>query len=140
MADALGSAVMRLVRVGVADMAACARQTTITTLAALLAALLAMAAIGCAIAALWIFAAPRIGPSGAALCAAGCLLVLCLVVLWLAPVMARRRRRPPSLALLPAASPDGLLAEAARLMEEHKGTALMAALIVGLLAGSDRRR
>ncbi len=124
-------------------MAASARRTAITVLSATIAAVLAAAAIGCGIAALWIFAAPRIGPSGAALAAALCLLVLSLGVLGIVPMITRRTPTVPRSIQRPltaAASPELLLlAEATRLFKDHKSTVLVAALVAGLLAGNDSR-
>ena len=131
----IGSAVLAFARSGAADMAAFARRLTITALAAALAAVLVAASLGCAVAALWIFAAPRIGPAGAALCAAAVLLALGLAVLGLGLLVAKgnRRARPA------APSPDVMLAEAMKLFVNHKNAVLVAALIAGLLAGSDSR-
>jgi hypothetical protein len=131
----IGSAVMTFARTGAADIAAAARRSAITALSAAVAALLAIAASGCAIAALWIFAAPRIGAAGAALCAAGCLLALGMAVLALGLFVARRKRRRRPLAV----SPDLMLAEATQLFMNHKSVVLVAALVAGLLAGSDSR-
>lgn len=127
-------AVMALARTGAADMAESARRTAATTLLAIVSGVLATASLGCAIAALWIFADSRIGPSGAALATAGCLLVLCLAVLGLLQLVLRRHRRPPAVG-----SPELLLAEATRLFKDHKGTLLVAALVAGLLAGNESR-
>ena len=47
----------------------------------------------------------------------------------------RRRARPTV-----GAMPEVLLAEMARLLREHKGTTLMAALLTGLVAGMSERK
>jgi hypothetical protein len=136
MYGAIISAVLAGARTGAADMAASARRSAIISLIAIVAAVLAAASIGCGLAALWIFSVPRLGPSGAALGAAGCLLVVCLAVLGLGLFILKRHRRPrPSVAL-----PESLLAEAARIFVNDKGTMLVAALVAGLVAGYDSRK
>jgi hypothetical protein len=91
----------------------------------------AIAALACALTALWIYALPYAGTVGAPLVVAGVLVVLCLCTLllvrhWLAP----RRAPPPA-----AAAPALLLADATRLMRDHKAPVLLTALLAGLIAG-----
>ena len=129
------SVIVALARSASADVAASTRQTAAGALSGMIAALLASAAIGCAIAALWIFTAPMIGVPGAALVCAGGLMIASLSVLWLIPAIAKwLRPKPPQ----PAAQ-DILLTEAARLLKDHKALALAGALAAGLLLGGDRR-
>jgi hypothetical protein len=135
MQGTIRAAIMALVRADAADFGASARRTAIIAFSAAVAALFAAAAIGCAVAALWIFAEPRIGPSGAALAAACCFLVLCLGVLGFAPIITRRHAPPRA----PVASPELLLADLTRLCKDHKGPLLMAALVAGLLVGNESR-
>jgi hypothetical protein len=99
-----------------------------------LAAICAIASGACAIYALWIFALPRLGPVGAPLGAAAALLgsSIALLVVMQALVRLRRRGNPPDIARLFG------IAEATRLFKENKGAMLVAALVAGLIAGSDR--
>ncbi len=95
----------------------------------------AVAAIACTLAALWIYAWPRVGAAGAALIVAGVLLAMSLGLLLvlrfgLAP-------RPPPPPHTDAASM--LFAESVRLLKENKAPVLLAALLAGLLAGKTDR-
>jgi hypothetical protein len=119
----------------VAEMAGAARRSAIAALLVMVAAVLAGASIGCALAALWIFAAPQIGPSGGALLVAGVLLVLCLAALGLAAIASRRAKTPRRPA--PQTAP---LEQAALLFSDNKWAALLAALIAGLVVASDRNK
>jgi hypothetical protein len=91
----------------------------------------AAAAVGCGVAALWLYADRMVGPVGAALAAAGALLTVAVLLLAAARCLIRPRRRHPPAAL------GG--ADVARLMAGHKGTLLIAAAILGMLAGSDEQ-
>ena len=93
------------------------------------AATCAVAAIACGLAALWISALPHVGAAGAATVVAGVFLAMCLALLALNHY-GLRRRSPPA-----EASASLLLAEAARLVQDHKGPMLMTALLAGLIAG-----
>jgi len=115
----------------VAQGGAVARRGALAGGFAFAAALLALATAGCAIAALWIYLVPAVGPAAAPLICAGALLILaglCLLVgrsLW-------RQRSGGSEALLQSLSqldPVGFFSE-------HKTTLLIGALVLGLLAGS----
>ena len=100
----------------------------------ILAGICALAAFACAIAALWIAILPAVGPAYASLFAGGALLTLCFVALAVARFLLTKRRahtRSPAI--------DPLLAEVTRLLQEHPGTALLAALVAGLALGSKRR-
>jgi hypothetical protein len=97
--------------------------------------LLVAAAFGCAIAALWLFLQPLLGPVGASLAAAGALLLLALVAL----LVARRvSKRQPALLAHPI-DPSSLAAEIGQLMKSDKSSLLIAAAVAGLLAGTARR-
>lgn len=74
----------------------------------LAAGLLGLAGFGCALAALWLFAAPWIGQAGAALCVAAALFTAAALIAW--------RMQPP------AAPPIGI-------------ADVMAAVLAGLAAG-----
>jgi hypothetical protein len=112
-----------------------ARRGAIALAFAFAATLLAAAAIGCTIAALWLFLQPRLGPVGAPLAAAGALLLLALVAL----LVARRvLKRQPALLAHPI-DPSSLIAEIGQLMKSDKSSLLIAAAVAGLLAGTARR-
>lgn len=96
-------------------------------------------AVGCAVAALWLYVAPTVGPIGAPLVCAGALLVVA-GGLTLAPRLSRRRRRrgPQTAAAQPTApvSGEAILEEIIQLFKQHKGIALAIALVVGALVGN----
>jgi hypothetical protein len=96
-----------------------------------IAALLVLAAIGCAVAALWLYLLPLLGQVGAPLAAAGALVVVALVLLLVARSVLRGRRPDAQ-----AASGDAVVADLARLIKEHKLETLIAALTAGLVAGA----
>jgi hypothetical protein len=111
-------------RAGGPRVAVAARRAGIVVAAGVLAGVLLLAALGCALAALWIETAPRLGQAGAALVVAGCLLVLGLAALG---VMLRR----PARVRVSAPAPIPLDA----LMRDNKAALLTAAVIAGLCAG-----
>ena len=118
-----------------------ARRMTAVAWCAVLATALAIASVGCAVAALWVFVLPEVGPVGAALIAAAALLLLCLSLLAIIRSILRRRPAPlPTAVATSAAVPALLIAEASRLMIENKGAALLAALLAGATAGSLSRK
>lgn len=90
----------------------------------------AIAALACALAALWIYALPRVGAAGAPLVVAGVLVTICLFM-----ALVVRYGLAPRPAPSAAAAPGLLLADAARLIQDHKGPVLMTALLAGLIAG-----
>src|SRR5260221_9877304 len=100
---------------------------------AVVAILLAGAAWGCACAALWIGVAPTLGPVGAPLVVAGvCLTVAALLGLGAWQQMRRHRARAVNHLLL-----DAVLADAGKLIQEHKIEAILAAIIAGFVAGNN---
>jgi len=113
--------------------AASARRLATAALCVVVAGLLALAAVGCAAAALWVWAIPQFGPAGAPLAVAVALAAGCLAALALTR-RAARPRQPPAAPPPPIELP---LAEMARLFNTHKTPFLIAALIAGLLAGRD---
>jgi hypothetical protein len=118
-----------------------ARRMTVVAWCAMLATTFATASVGCAVAALWVFVLPAVGPVGAPLIAAGALLLLCLALVATIRGILRRRPAPLSAAAVPdAAIPALLIAEASRLLDENKGAALLAALLAGAVAGDIRRK
>ncbi len=101
-----------------------------------LALLLAAAAWGCFCAALWVWLTPSLGPVGAPLVVAAICLLAGAILGGVAWGLVRRRHPRPAADL----NVDALLNDAGRLFNEHKGAALLAAALLGLLAGNGRRR
>ena len=88
----------------------------------------------CVIIALWRFLGPHLGPIYTPLVVAGLALIKVMIIaLWLryGAGRSRRPRKPP---LSPSAPVAQQLAEAAALVKEHKGSALAAAVLVGMMA------
>lgn len=100
------------------------------------AALMALAAVGCAVAALWLMLAPMIGAAGAALAAAAVLLLAGGAVLWARNLLARRRVAPATNA--GHASPD--LAETALLTFSANRMALLLGALAAGAAAADAQR
>ncbi len=101
-----------------------------------LAGLLAIAAWGCACAALWIALIPALGPAGAPLVVAAACLVFAGVLAFVAWFVMRRRRPRPGDGL----QLEALLAQAERFFNDHKGAALLAAVIAGMIAANSGRK
>ena len=99
-------------------------------------ALLAAGGLGCAAAALWNALLPPLGPVGAPLVVAGVTLTLAGALALVASSLMRRARPRPVEML----DTDGLLGEASRYVNEHKGAALLAAALAGVIAGNSGRR
>jgi hypothetical protein len=128
-------ALMAAARFGpVASIADHARRLVVASLGAAAACILGIAAIGCAAASLWIFAIPRLGPAGAPLVVAFALLAIGLAVVMLTGRRLKRRRTPPP----SSAEASLMLADAMRLLKDHKAAVLMTALLAGFAAGSDK--
>jgi len=102
----------------------------------LLAALCAGAAVGCGIAALWIYLVPLIGAVGAPLVVAGVFLVLCLILLAAARSVLRSRK--PVRVKIDGSEIE--IGDVERLIRGHKGTALLIAVVAGLLAANQARK
>jgi hypothetical protein len=100
------------------------------------ATLLIAAAWGCLCAALWIGLIPALGPVGAPLAVAGLCIVVAGILVLIAWSLIRRRRAPVS----PQLQFDALLGEGSRLINEHKGAALLVAALLGMLAGNSGRK
>jgi hypothetical protein len=104
---------------------------------AFLMALFALAAIGCLLAALWIYVGRTIGPAAAPAIVGAVLLLLAgaCALLFRLP---RAKRTPehanpiPELASITRALPE--------LVREHAGAIMAGAVLLGLLTGSNRRR
>lgn len=104
--------------------------------AAFIASVSAMAAIGCALWALWIFALPIAGPVGAPLIVAAALFTICLASIAAAKRSLRPRRRHMRAQPLSSAS---LSHEASELVRDQKTALLLSALLAGVVAGSSRK-
>ena len=89
-----------------------------------------VAAMACALVALWLYVLPQVGPTGAPLVVAGVLLAMCLALVALLRYGLKPRPAPAS-----GVAPSVLIAETARLVNENKAAALLAALLAGLVAG-----
>jgi len=108
---------------------------TAAAVCAAFAAVLILAALGCAATALWIFTLPSLGPVGAPLVVAAALSTLTLSLAAAAWLIMRHSRRK-----LGATAPQLLLTEATRLFNEHKGAVLMAAVVAGMAAANRGRK
>jgi hypothetical protein len=73
-----------------------ARLVSVAAGLAVTALIAGLAAIACAVAALWIYLIPYAGPVGAPLIVAGALLALCVILSLAAYVTARRKQKVPS--------------------------------------------
>lgn len=130
---ALVKLVLSLVESGVLrpSRRAAAAYATIT-LFALVAGAFGIAALTCALDAVWIYAEPKVGPAGAPLIVAGLLFLLCLAAL----VFARRASMAPPPAPPSPAAHMLILEELTKLLTAHKGSVLASAVLAGLVAGS----
>jgi hypothetical protein len=99
-----------------------------------IAALCVIAALGCALGALLIYATPVLGGAGALLAGAAVFAVIALAALGLARRAEKMRSRSPAL----GSAADAPLAAAANLLKQHTGLTLLAALLAGVFVGSER--
>lgn len=99
-----------------------------------LAALAGLGALAAAVAALWIFLIPRLGADAAALSIAGVLALLSGLF-----VLVARATLHPQPAHAAAENAGDDLASVKELFAQHKGTALLAALVAGLAMGNERK-
>jgi hypothetical protein len=97
------------------------------------AALCVLAAVGCAIGALWSYAAPILGGAGALLAVAGVFAVIALGALGLAWRAGKKPSRRPALGF----GGDAMLGEALSLFKQHKALGLIAAVLAGVVVGSE---
>ncbi len=102
--------------------------------AAFIASISAMAAIGCALWALFVYALPFAGPVGAPLIVAAVLLAVCIAAL----AAARQALRPDTRRNIRAQALTGasLSQEASALFKDQKSAILLSALLAGVMAGS----
>jgi hypothetical protein len=112
------------------------RRAVLDAAVALVAALMALGATGCAVAALWLLLAPRIGAAGAALAAAVALLAVGGAVIGLRRLFAPQPPVPGRLSTLPA---PGLSAAAAQSFGANKMALILAALAAGVAAAEAQR-
>jgi hypothetical protein len=98
------------------------------------AALCVIAALGCAMGALLIYARPILGGAGALLVGAGVFIAIALAALGLAWRTEKMRSRTPAI----GSGGDATLAAAASLFKQHTGLALAAALLAGVFLGGER--
>ena len=103
--------------------------------AGIVIAVLVLTALGCLTAALWIYLGRMIGPAAAPAITAGVLLVIAGFVALLTRLSGKRRRRADA-----AADLEGLAASLPFLMRKHGMEAIAAALILGIVSGTRRRR
>jgi hypothetical protein len=131
MEPVIRAAILAIIRGGATDsIDTTSSRFAATTLCAVAAAVLAMAAMGCAAAALWMWGVPHLGAIGASLVVSATLAAACLTVL-----AAMKHLRTHSETAQPSGgTPALLLAEAGRLFKDHKGAILTAALLAGLAA------
>jgi hypothetical protein len=92
-----------------------------------------LAALVCALGAVWTYAAPILGGAVVLLAGAGVFAAIALAALGLAWRAGQLRRRSPALGL-PA---DESLAGAASLFKRHTGLAVLAALLAGVFLGGE---
>jgi CDP-diglyceride synthetase len=120
-----------------------ARRAAAVVLCVTLAAVFALAAGACALAALWIYLRPQIGPVLAPLAVTLLLLVLAVALLLISRLIARGKKAPAATQVIEtgAAAGDSLAAlsnDALRLFQDHKSAALLAALLAGAFAARKR--
>lgn len=131
METVLRSVILAILRAGSAESPETSpRRLAIATLWGAATAILATAGLGCAALALWIWQIPQLGPIGASLTVSALLFAAAFAGLGaLRGVLAASTAKPSPPA---AGSPALLLGEAQRLFNDHKGAALVVALLAGL--------
>jgi hypothetical protein len=110
-------------------------RTIAAILLALAAAMAGLAAIGCAVAALWIFLIPYIGAAGAALSAAAVLLAVSAVLLIGGYTLLKRNRSP--METIAEAIQSG---EGRKLARDYKPLLLAGSVLAGLVAALNATR
>jgi hypothetical protein len=134
----------------VQNVLASVRRTAILIVCALIAGLIVLPAIGCLMAALWIFVQERLGPLWAAIITAAAMLLLAIIVLLIGVLQSKggkkeraQRDTPKSVAaatLLALPRPKALLENSRSAFRRNKGTMLLTAGVAGLLLGQDLLR
>ena len=125
--DLIKLALLLAERTGGREAAAHVTTIAVATLACVCSGI---AAVACALVALWLYVLPQVGPTGAPLVVAGVLFAVCLALLAFVRY-GLKPRPPPDLGVAPSV----LIAETTRLINENKAVALLAALLAGLVAG-----
>jgi hypothetical protein len=131
METVLRSVILAILRAGAAQtIETSPRRLALATLFGGVTAILAAAGLGCAALALWIWQIPQLGTIGASLTVSALLFAAALAGLGaLRRVLAAPTAKPSPLA---SGSLAPLLGEAQRLFNDHKGAALVVALLAGL--------
>jgi hypothetical protein len=107
--------------------------------AGLLAAILLLGALGCAMAGLWIYVGHHLGPVAAPLITAAALVILAGLTLLLCR-LPRRRPKPRAATADPAAGLSTLVNSVLPgLLRDHKTAILLGAALLGLLSGRSRK-
>jgi hypothetical protein len=83
--------------------------------------------------ALWSYAAPILGEASALLAVAGVFAVIALGALGLARRAGKKPSRPPAFGF----GGDAMLGEALSLFKQHKALGLIAAVLAGVVVGSE---
>jgi hypothetical protein len=119
---------------------AAAVRAILCLVAGLLAATLLLAAVGCAIAGLWIYLGHRLGSVAAPLISAAALLILAGLALLLSR-LPRARPKPRARAenIDSGAGLTNLVDKLPDLFRDHKTTILVGAALLGLLSGRGRK-
>jgi hypothetical protein len=113
-----------------------AGKVAVVASAAFIASLSALAAIGCALWALYVYVLPHAGPVGAPLIVAAALLAICIAALVAARMSLRPAKRTVRIQGVSAAS---LNHEVSALFKDQKSAILVSALLAGIVAGSSRK-
>jgi hypothetical protein len=126
------------------------RRTAILIVCALIAGLIVLPAIGCLMAALWIFVQERLGPLWAAIITAAAMLLLAIIVLLIGVLQSKggkkeraQRDTPKSVAAATLSAlppPKAMLENSRSAFRRNKGTMLLTAGVAGLLLGQDLLR
>jgi hypothetical protein len=134
----------------VQDALASVRRTAILIVCALIAGLIVLPAIGCLMAALWIFVQERLGPLWAAIITAAAMLLLAIIVLLIGILQSKggkkeraQRDTPKSVAAATLSAlppPKAMLENSRSAFRRNKGTMLLTAGVAGLLLGQDLLR
>ena len=153
----------RLLRIGlslafnpariVEDAVGAVRRTAILVVCALVAGLMLLPALGCAVAGLWIYMEHNLGPVWAAFITAAAFLILAVIILLIGIIASKRRPSkreidepsrkieavatavPAALAAL--AQPKQVAAAGRGFFNRYKGSALLTAAVVGLVMGQN---
>lgn len=97
---------------------------------------LGCAAMGFAIAGIWVYLEPEIGSASASLVVAAILLAGCGVAIGIISYLCRATPRPAA----PQVDLKAITDEASQLVRNHKGALLLAAFVAGLLANDQAKR